>query len=278
MAIQNYDGIAEMLLFDAAPATGTDEVQTLTFSGSPTAGTFRLSFNRYRTAPLAYNADAAAVQAALEALPSVGAGNVECDGTLAGGMALTFIEDLGKAPQPLVSLNFNRLNDGDIEIEETTAGAYPSGLGAQAGQLAGALGKAYVNQGDETAPDWVELVPATGGIKSLKIPLVAATTTDPGAVCAVANPEGVRLIVISAQILVDTEGALGTATFGIAANGTTAASNIYSADLTVTGMGVSDFIVNNTPLTWNADEFITGTASASVAGLEASLYVQYIRA
>lgn len=50
------------------------EIQQLTVSGA--AGTFTLTFNGQTTAPLAFDASPAAVQAALEALSSIGSGNV----------------------------------------------------------------------------------------------------------------------------------------------------------------------------------------------------------
>lgn len=58
----------------------TKEQQTVTITGSPTGGTFTLSFNGSETAPIAYNANAAAVLAALEALPTVGPGHLAVTG------------------------------------------------------------------------------------------------------------------------------------------------------------------------------------------------------
>lgn len=54
--------------------TTPSEIQQLTVSG--TAGTFTLTFNGQTTAPLAFDASAGAVQAALEGLSSIGSGNV----------------------------------------------------------------------------------------------------------------------------------------------------------------------------------------------------------
>ena len=48
---------------------GANEVQTISITGSPTGGTFTLSFAGQTTAPIAYNASAATVVAALQALP-----------------------------------------------------------------------------------------------------------------------------------------------------------------------------------------------------------------
>jgi len=60
---------------------GTAEVQTVTITGTPTGGTFTLTFKSQTTAGIAYNASSAAVQSALVALSTIGAGDV----TVAGG-------------------------------------------------------------------------------------------------------------------------------------------------------------------------------------------------
>jgi hypothetical protein len=50
------------------PFVPTGDVQTITISGVPTGGTYKLTFAGTSTANLAYNANAAAVQAALRTL------------------------------------------------------------------------------------------------------------------------------------------------------------------------------------------------------------------
>jgi Flp pilus assembly protein TadG len=55
-------------------------IQSVTMNGSPTGGTFTLTFNGSTTAPIPYNASASAVQSALASLASVG-GNTNNDGT-----------------------------------------------------------------------------------------------------------------------------------------------------------------------------------------------------
>lgn len=52
-------------------ATGTNEVQTVTITGTPTGGTFTLSWSGQTTAGIAYNATAAAVKTALAALSNL---------------------------------------------------------------------------------------------------------------------------------------------------------------------------------------------------------------
>lgn len=59
---------------------GTNEAQTVTITGTPTGGTFTLTFAGQTTAPIAYNAAAAAVVSALEALPNIATGEVTATG------------------------------------------------------------------------------------------------------------------------------------------------------------------------------------------------------
>ena len=108
-------------------AHGTDEIQTITITGSPTGGTFTLTFNGQTTAAIAYNANAAAVQAALEALSSIGAGNVSCgDGALPGTpVTVTFLKSLGGQNVALMTANSSGLTGGSsptVTPSETTPG------------------------------------------------------------------------------------------------------------------------------------------------------------
>lgn len=71
------------------PAVTGCEVQTVTITGTPTGGTFTLTFSGQTTASIARNATAAQVQTALEALSNIGAGNVVCAGGPFPGSAVT---------------------------------------------------------------------------------------------------------------------------------------------------------------------------------------------
>jgi len=64
----NYTGLIQYVPF---------AMQTIVFSGTPTGGSYTLSFRGVTTAPIAYNATAAQIQAAIAALSTVGAGNIE---------------------------------------------------------------------------------------------------------------------------------------------------------------------------------------------------------
>lgn len=117
-------------------------------------------------------------------------------------------------------------------------------------------------------------------VRSLRIPLTAATTTTPGAVCSVANPEGIRLLIVSAVLDEITGGTGATVNIGVATNASTQESNMFSAVETGLGGAVLGSFVGATlsvPV-WGVSNFITGTASATVAGWEAVLHVQYIPA
>ncbi|MFK8851245.1 hypothetical protein [Streptomyces sp. Ac-502] len=60
-----------------APYSGpTSEAQTVTVTGSPTGGTYTMTFNSQTTASIPYNATAAQVKAALEALSNINPGDV----------------------------------------------------------------------------------------------------------------------------------------------------------------------------------------------------------
>jgi hypothetical protein len=105
----------------------TNEVQTLTITGTPTGGTFKLSFRSVTTATIAYNAAAAAVQAALEALSTVGVGNVTCAGGPLPGtpVTITFQGTLAGQNQPLITINTPAFTGGTTpvaSVAETTPG------------------------------------------------------------------------------------------------------------------------------------------------------------
>jgi len=73
-------GFSKALLHGQTLGGLTVARQTLTMTGSPTGGTFTLTFQGQTTAPIAYNATAAVVDAALELLPNIGSGGVTAGG------------------------------------------------------------------------------------------------------------------------------------------------------------------------------------------------------
>ncbi len=99
---------------------GTNEVQTLTITGTPTGGTYTLSYTgpvnhpitAQVTAPIPFNATAAQVQAALRALPAIRS-NVTCAG--------------GPHPGTPITATFNNNLGGRNIAQMTATGSFTGG-------------------------------------------------------------------------------------------------------------------------------------------------------
>ncbi|MBX3266422.1 MAG: hypothetical protein KF831_06915 [Acidobacteria bacterium] len=123
-----------MLLGAAASPTGSpsNEVQTLTRSGTVDGGTFTIALTlegrTVTTKPIAWDATPAAIQAALTAprMLFVQPGDVVVTGDWTGGIILTFPNTgrLGRANLPLVVVDDAAITGGGgIDVAETTPGA-----------------------------------------------------------------------------------------------------------------------------------------------------------
>jgi len=102
-----------------------DEVQTLTFSGVPDAGNFRLQYNNNEDSVLiAYDATSLDVENALNGLSSLS--SVVVAGDFSSGFTITFEGDDGGEPHPLLIVLDNTLELSSspvtTTIVETTAG------------------------------------------------------------------------------------------------------------------------------------------------------------
>lgn len=114
-------------------ALSTNEVQQVAITGGPGGGTFTLTFNGQTTAGIAYNANAAAVQSALEALSNIDVGDVNVTGGALPGTPV-LVEFRGQYAQT----NVNALTaDGSgltggagpaVVITTPTAGVAPTAL------------------------------------------------------------------------------------------------------------------------------------------------------
>lgn len=166
-----YVGIGKKqpLLWNGTPANGTNEVQTLTFGGTPTGGTFTLTFDGYTTAPISWSSTNATlvanIDAALEALPNIGAGGVTVAvGTMTNGIGtitVTFGGILAKKAVPTMSRTSSLTGTAPtLTIAETTAGVDGTFVNRAA---AGALlidtttGTTYQNAGTQAAPNWTQI-------------------------------------------------------------------------------------------------------------------------
>ncbi len=148
-----------------APVDGTSEVQTLTIDAA--GGTFQLGFDGYTTADITWSATNNTlrdrVDTALEALPSIGTGNVTTAvGTMTAGvgtLTITFAEALGKKAVALITVEDNSLTGtATLTVEETTPGVDATHRGAPKGAklLDITNGVDYINAGTTTAPTWTK--------------------------------------------------------------------------------------------------------------------------
>lgn len=106
--------------------TGTADVQTVSISGTPTGGDFPLTFAGQVTI-VPYNATASQVQTALQALSTIGSGNVTCTGGPLPGTAVvcTFAGTLATGQQSLMTTYSGNLTGGTsptASVAHTTPG------------------------------------------------------------------------------------------------------------------------------------------------------------
>jgi len=106
-------------------SSAVSEVQKLATTTGATGGTFTLTYDGHTTDPISYDATTAQIQAALEALPNVSAGDIIVTGdklTVNGGVTrFTFLNTLGDVS--LISINPSGLtppgNSNYVATEET---------------------------------------------------------------------------------------------------------------------------------------------------------------
>ncbi|HEY5312083.1 MAG TPA: hypothetical protein VIK18_06170 [Pirellulales bacterium] len=119
-----------------------NEVQTVSFSPVPTAGTYTLAFYGQTISALNWNDPAATIQAALEALSTIGAGNISATGEVnAGSISMTFQGSLANVNVPQTTCDASGLNcAGSIDVvSETTAGSGPTDVPATGATAIGTL-------------------------------------------------------------------------------------------------------------------------------------------
>lgn len=107
--------------------TNVNAVQTITITGTPTGGSFTLTFNGQTTAAIAYNASAAAVATALQALSNIGSSNqITVAGGALPGTAVTVSFKGLLANQPLATMTaVSSLTGGTspaVTVATTTTG------------------------------------------------------------------------------------------------------------------------------------------------------------
>jgi hypothetical protein len=111
------------------------ETQAVSFTGTVTGGTFTLTYAGQTTPAQPFNVSAAALQVALQALTTVGAGNVVVGGGPGpAAFAVTFAGTLANSPQPLLTFNAATLTGTTpgMAVARSTAGVSFAGHAARA--------------------------------------------------------------------------------------------------------------------------------------------------
>ncbi len=126
--VNNYLGTVQ---FTTSDSGGTDAVQAITFTGSPTGGIFTLAFSGHTTGNISYSTTATAlasnIQSALNALTGIGAGNTAVSASSASSVNVTFQGTLARAMQTTMSPG-NGLSGGSspgLSVATTRAGVGP---------------------------------------------------------------------------------------------------------------------------------------------------------
>lgn len=135
-----------LVLADATIGAGTDAVQDIDFSTVPDAGAFTLIYNGEETADILFSDNAAAVQSALNNLPSLS--GVSVAGDFTAGFTVTYSGADGQQAQVLLLVGSNTLFTGatpvTINIANTTTGVLPNVQIELAAETAGEI-PAYAN-------------------------------------------------------------------------------------------------------------------------------------
>lgn len=90
----------------ASPATNEVQTITLTSGHVATGGTFTITYDGQTTSAIAYDADAATIDTALEALSNIGVGDVSVSGTLNTGITVTFTGTLAATNVAEMTVSF----------------------------------------------------------------------------------------------------------------------------------------------------------------------------
>lgn len=126
------------------------------------------------------------------------------------------------------------------------------------------------------------------GKGALAIDITGVASTDAGGVGALANPEGVSLLITKATFYFATPStSAANLGVGIAADATTKATDILN-DLDVNGVAAGSWYNGHArqntaktaisaPAVWTTTKYLTFTGSATTAGLTGTLYLEYYR-
>jgi len=115
----------------AGRGSATNEVQKVTVNGTPTGGTFILTFRGATTGTIAYNASAATVQTALQGLSTIGSSNATVAGSTGGPYTVTFAAAFASLAVDEIIANGAALMGGtnmSVTVETVTEGEAANGI------------------------------------------------------------------------------------------------------------------------------------------------------
>jgi hypothetical protein len=156
----------KILMTGQAPVNGTSEVDTITIGGTPSGGTFTLTFEGRTTSAITWSSTNATlvanIDAALEAVSSIGNGGVTTAvGSMTSGIGtitVTFAGNRAKQDVPDVAIGSNNMTGTSptVAIATTTPGVTADGRISPKGTLLidATNGKLYINTGAPLAPTW----------------------------------------------------------------------------------------------------------------------------
>lgn len=112
------------------PATAAkNEQQRISLLGSPTGGTFTLTFGANTTSAIAFDATATTIQTALQGLASIGSSNATVTGPAGGPWLVEFVGSKAAANQSAITGNGASLTGGGsqgLTVTTTTASSGPN--------------------------------------------------------------------------------------------------------------------------------------------------------
>ncbi len=242
------------ILMTEGSSTGTNEVQTVTVRNAPTGGTFTLTFNAQTTSAQAFNESAANLQADLEALSTIGAGNVSVARSGSGTLAAPYVYT--------------------CTFQGTLASTDVAQMTGSAASLTGGAVNIATVQEASSAVNEVETVELTGGPTGGTYTLTFNAETTAGiaynasAATVLAALEGLATPVPGDFTVTGAAGGPWTVTF----TGAYAASNVTAmtgSGASLTGGGSQTLTASTTttatgPNNWNdAENFSTGSLPAN---------------
>ena len=249
---------------------GTNDVQTITKTGTVTGGTWSFTFNGAAIAGLAHNITSAALQTALSALSTIGTDNVLVEDST-NGWKLTFIGELAGTYQnaATVSSSLTGTTPG-IGITHTTDGVF-NDIGHEGKYWWTAFGTDTVNIGD---------ISSQAAFYFVSGPVVVITSHDDGDILPNSRPEIVwtasnqlkyRLIIYAEDSTTQVYNS-GLITSGIQGHEVPAGflRNNTSYDIQVFVTNTSGIVGSNAPITvtlvYNAPPELAFTATEMYVG------------